>query len=57
LPRALVERRPLLDSLRQHVDGKIVLVTAGPGYGKSTLLGQFADEVELPVCWFSIRVS
>ncbi|MCH7800523.1 MAG: hypothetical protein IIC24_03155, partial [Chloroflexi bacterium] len=45
----------MLDSLHKHVDSKVVLVTAGPGYGKSTLLAQFADEVEFPVCWVSLN--
>ncbi|MDP6512611.1 MAG: hypothetical protein QF878_05340, partial [SAR202 cluster bacterium] len=55
LPVAMVERRVLLDSLHKHVDSKVVLVTAGPGYGKSTLLAQFADEVEFPTCWVSLN--
>lgn len=55
LPTAVVERRALLDALHKHVDSKVVLVTAGPGYGKSTLLAQFADEVEFPVCWVSLN--
>ena len=55
LPTAVVERRALLDSLHKHIDSKVVLVTAGPGYGKTTLLAQFADELEFPVCWVSLN--
>jgi len=45
-PAAVVERRNLLESLHKHIDSKLLLVTAGPGYGKSTLLAQFADEAD-----------
>jgi LuxR family maltose regulon positive regulatory protein len=54
-PAAVVERRNLLESLHKHIDSKLLLVTAGPGYGKSTLLAQFADEVDFPVCWVSLN--
>ncbi len=32
-----------------------MVIAAGPGYGKSTLLAQFAGEVEFSVCWITLN--
>ena len=57
LPNAVVTRRAALDALHENIDRKLVVIAAGPGYGKSTLLAQFAQEVEFPVCWLGTTRS
>ncbi|HKZ85008.1 MAG TPA: tetratricopeptide repeat protein [Anaerolineae bacterium] len=50
-----VVRRPrLLEFLHENLERKLLLVTAPAGYGKTTLVIDFASEVELPVCWFTL---
>ncbi len=56
VPRALpgaVTRRPLIDEARTS-DRRIVGVTAPAGYGKSTLLAEWASAEDRPVAWVSL---
>ncbi len=56
--RADLLRRPrLLDFMHEHVDRKLVLVSAPAGYGKTSLLIEFAHDTDLPVCWYSLDVA
>lgn len=52
-PDAL-RRERLLHFLHEHVDRKLQLVTAGAGYGKTTLLTDFVHETDLACCWYSL---
>lgn len=53
--RSDVLRRPrLLDFLHEYIDRKLVLVSAAAGYGKTSLLLDFAADTELPVCWYTL---
>src|SRR5687768_1104296 len=47
----IVERTRLLEKLRAAAHHKLTLIAAPPGYGKSTLVTQFAHETTLPVAW------
>lgn len=49
-----LRRSRLLDHLHAHIDRKLIVVAAPAGYGKSTLLADFAHEVDVPVCWYRL---
>ncbi len=50
----VIERARLIDYLHENLGRKLMLVTAPAGYGKTTLLVDFANDVELPVCWYTL---
>ncbi len=57
LPRRredLLTRQRLLDQLYDMIDHKVVMISAPAGYGKTTLLVDFADDLEHPVCWYAL---
>lgn len=49
-----VRRQRLLDVLHQHVDRRLQIVSGGAGYGKTTLLTDFAQDVDIPICWYTL---
>ena len=53
----LVERPRLIKKLHQATAHKLTLISAPPGYGKTTLASQFMREVNLPVVWHSIEAN
>ena len=53
-PPGLLRRERLLDALHQHIDRKLIFVSAPAGYGKTTLLIDFAHETDLTPCWYSL---
>ena len=50
----LLSRQRLLELLDSFLDKKVVIVAAAAGYGKTSLLIDFADQLEIPVCWYAI---
>jgi LuxR family maltose regulon positive regulatory protein len=54
LPPGLLQRPRLLALLRDTRDARVVTVVAPPGYGKTTLLTQWASEDDRPFAWVSV---
>lgn len=52
-----VPRSDLLQQLRRSTAARVVLVAAGPGYGKSTLLAQWAAGDDRPFAWVSLEAK
>lgn len=50
----VVRRQRLLDFLQRYLQRKLVLVIAPAGYGKTTLLADFASVSSMPVAWYSL---
>jgi LuxR family maltose regulon positive regulatory protein len=50
-----VRRATLLDRLAASSEVPVLSVAAPPGYGKSALLSQWAEQTPLPVAWLSIE--
>jgi len=52
--RRPVERRRLLDRLNEVYEGAMTLLSAPAGFGKTTLMAQWAREAGTPVAWLSL---
>jgi LuxR family maltose regulon positive regulatory protein len=50
----LLPRHRLLNALHSNLDRKMILVSAPAGYGKTSLLTDFAHDTDLPVCWYTL---
>lgn len=53
----LLRRERLIDFLHDHINRKLLLISASPGYGKTSLLIDFIQDTELPTCWYSMDAS
>ncbi|MBI3942753.1 MAG: tetratricopeptide repeat protein [Chloroflexi bacterium] len=49
-----IRRSRLLDFLDEHIDSKLTIIVAPAGYGKTSLLVEFAHHADIPVCWYSL---
>jgi ATP/maltotriose-dependent transcriptional regulator MalT len=55
--RPVLTRARLVGWLEQQKNARVVLILAEAGYGKSTLLGDFARRSATPVVWYRIETS
>jgi len=53
----LLHRPRLVDFVHEHIDRKLLLISASAGYGKTSLLVDYAYDTDLPVCWLSLVES
>ena len=54
ITRNTVLRTRLIEQLEEGRDQPLTLVSAPAGYGKSTLLGQWLEQCDLPSAWLSL---
>jgi ATP/maltotriose-dependent transcriptional regulator MalT len=47
----------LLNAFNDLLDYKLMIVAAPAGYGKTSLIIDFAQHTELPICWFSLDAA
>jgi LuxR family maltose regulon positive regulatory protein len=52
--KELFTRQRLINLLYDLLDEKLLLVIAPAGYGKTSLLVDFAHQVDSPVCWYAV---
>jgi LuxR family maltose regulon positive regulatory protein len=50
----LLLRHRLINAIHTNLDRKLILISAPAGYGKTTLLTEFASDTDLPVCWYTL---
>lgn len=50
----LVSRPRLLDRLNRGADGKLILVSAPAGFGKTTLITHWLQQQKRPIAWLSL---
>ena len=50
----ILRRQRLLATLKENLDKKLILICADAGYGKTTLLAQFCQEIKQPFVFYDL---
>ncbi len=53
-PAHLLTRERLMSQLYDLLDYHLFILTAPAGYGKTSILVDWANQAELPICWYSL---
>lgn len=53
----IISRTNLIEALDKALEGKITIVSAPAGFGKSTLLCSWTDELRTPLAWLQLESS
>jgi LuxR family maltose regulon positive regulatory protein len=56
-PLKTLKREKLLSKLKENADKKLVVISAGAGYGKTTLVRDFISHQKLETSWYKIDES
>ncbi len=57
IPEAYLPRNALFTRMRDFLERRLILIQAPPGYGKSTLVAGFCQEVDQPACWLRLSAA
>jgi LuxR family maltose regulon positive regulatory protein len=49
-----IHRERLVDAIHGEIARKLIVIAAPAGYGKTTLLADFAAHTDIPVCWVGL---
>jgi len=53
----IIRRERLIDLLHDNVETSVQVLVAPAGYGKTTLLAEFIQDLNAPVCWYSLEAA
>ena len=54
IPTDIIHRQRLTDLLQLNIDSSVQVISAPAGYGKTILLADFASDLNIPVCWYTL---
>ena len=54
IPGGIFHRQRLTDLLQLNIDSSVQIISAPAGYGKTLLLADFANDTNIPVCWYTL---
>jgi LuxR family maltose regulon positive regulatory protein len=55
--RGYLPRPHLIQWLENHLDNRVILISAPAGYGKTSLLSEFLSKTDFPAAWYQLDPS